>query len=167
MKRDKLSARVTVIDSAGKESTKEISLKRTDTSSVIETPVRPKSKLTFAFTGMAKKGILRDLAYARSGDKGDTCNIGVLARSPMAYAWLKKELTQNKVRQFFKGICKGKVVRYELDNLEALNFLLEETLGGGGTRSLMIDPQGKTLSQALLQMPLQIPGSVLKSVGKK
>ncbi len=167
MKRDKLSAKVTVIDSAGKESTKEISLKRTDTSSVIEAPVRPKSKVTFAFTGMAKKGILRDLAYARSGDKGDTCNIGVLARSPMAYAWLKKELTQNKVRQFFKGICKGKVIRFELDNLEALNFLLEETLGGGGTRSLMIDPQGKTLSQALLQMPLQIPGSVLKSVGKK
>jgi len=68
------------------------------------------------------------------------------------------------VRRFFEGITFGRVVRYELDNLLGLNFLLEETLGGGGTKSLMIDPQGKTLAQALLQMKLKIPQSLLKTV---
>ncbi len=105
--------------------------------------------------------LLRELCYARSGDKGDTCNIGVLARSEAIYHWLCGYLTESKVKSFFKGICKGKVVRYELDNLMGLNFLLEETLGGGGTKSLMVDPQGKTLAQALLQMQVEAPKELL------
>jgi len=105
---------------------------------------------------------LQELCYARSGDKGDTCNIGVLARSPEIYNWLLEYLTAARVRTFFAGITKGKVIRYELDNLHGLNFLLEETLGGGGTTALIIDPQGKTLAQALLQMPVQAPESLLR-----
>jgi hypothetical protein len=107
---------------------------------------------------------LQQIAFARSGDKGDTCNIGVLARSPELYDWLKATLTPDKVKGFFKGTTKGKVIRYELDNLYGLNFLLEETLGGGGTRALITDPQGKTLAQALLQMTVDVPQSIL---GKK
>jgi hypothetical protein len=87
----------------------------------------------------------------------------VLARSPEIYDWLVENLTTDKVKKFFSGITRGKVIRYELDNLHALNFLLEETLGGGGTESLMIDPQGKTLAQALLQMKVKVPSSLLKA----
>ncbi|MBK7701876.1 MAG: hypothetical protein IPI34_02735 [bacterium] len=104
---------------------------------------------------------LRTLAYARSGDKGDTCNIGVLCRSPDLYAWLRRELTPAVVRRFFKGIVLGRVTRHEAPNLLALNFLLERTLGGGGTVSLMLDPQGKTLSQALLEMELDVPSRLV------
>jgi len=104
---------------------------------------------------------LRTLAYARSGDKGDTCNVGVLARSPEIYDWLRETLTATVVKRFFKGIAKGKVVRYELDNLLGLNFLLEQSLGGGGTVSLMLDPQGKTLSHALLEMVVDAPEGIV------
>ncbi len=110
---------------------------------------------------------LQDICYARSGDKGDTCNIGVLARSPEIYDWIVEHLTTDKVKRFFAGITHGTVIRYELDNLHGLNFLLEETLGGGGTRSLMIDPQGKTLAQALLQMELVVPSGLLKTITRK
>lgn len=109
---------------------------------------------------------LRTLAYARSGDKGDTCNIGVLARSPEIYDWLKVHLTAALVKKFFKGIVKGKVTRHELDNLEALNFLMESSLGGGGTVSLMLDPQGKTLSQALLEMSVEVPASLVPKASR-
>jgi hypothetical protein len=105
---------------------------------------------------------LQEIAYARSGDKGDTCNIGVLARSPEIYSFLVAYLTPQRVKEYFKGVTHGKVVRYELDNLHGLNFLLEESLGGGGTKSLLIDPQGKTLAQALLQMPVDAPVGLLK-----
>jgi hypothetical protein len=112
--------------------------------------------------GRLVKVKLQEIAFARSGDKGDTCNIGVLARSPEIYEFLRSTLTPEKVKTFFKGITKGKVIRYELDNLHGLNFLLEETLGGGGTRALIVDPQGKTLAQALLQMSLEVPQSLLR-----
>jgi hypothetical protein len=118
-------------------------------------------------SGKLKSGKLRELCYARSGDKGDTCNIGVLARSPEIYVWIRKNLTNIKVKKFFKGIAKGQVIRYELDNLQGLNFLLEKSLGGGGTLSLMVDPQGKTLSQALLEMPVKAPATLWKTVKKK
>ena len=121
--------------------------------------VRPKFRKP---TGKLRTVRLQELCYARSGDKGDTCNIGVLARSPEIYNWLLGYLTADKVKAFFAGITKGKVVRYELDNLQGLNFLLEETLGGGGTTALIIDPQGKTLAQALLQMTVQAPESLLR-----
>jgi hypothetical protein len=111
--------------------------------------------------GRTRRVKLRALAYARSGDKGDTCNIGVLCRSPELYAWLRGELKPAVVRRFFKGVVLGRVTRHEAPNLLALNFLLERTLGGGGTVSLMLDPQGKTLSQALLEMELDVPARLV------
>lgn len=104
---------------------------------------------------------LARLAHARSGDKGDTCNIGVIARSPEIYPWLKRTLTAARVKQRFKGICLGKVERHEVPNLDALNFLLHESLGGGGTVSLRLDAQGKTLSHALLAMEVRAPRALV------
>ncbi|RKZ17800.1 hypothetical protein DRQ50_04625 [bacterium] len=107
---------------------------------------------------------MRRLCYARSGDKGDTCNIGVLARSAKVYAWVIGYLTAARVKKFFGERVKGRVVRHELGNLEALNFLLEGALGGGGTTSLLVDPQGKTMSQALLEMEVNVPASLLRGL---
>ena len=104
---------------------------------------------------------LGDLAHARSGDKGDTCNIGVIARAPEIYPWLKKTLTEAVVKRYFKGICKGEVERHEVPNLMALNFLMHQSLGGGGTVSLRLDAQGKTLSHALLAMEVKAPKALL------
>lgn len=95
------------------------------------------------------------LAHARSGDKGDKVNIGVLARSSADYERLKQVLTAEKVKEFFADVCKGPVLRYELDNLEALNFVLHETLSGGATLSLRSDAQGKTFAARLLSMACQ------------
>ena len=96
------------------------------------------------------------LAHARSGDKGDTANVGLIAFSDDIYPILVREVTADRVKQHFRGICKGDVQRYELPNLGALNFLLHESLGGGGTLSLMTDAQGKTFSTALLRMKIEI-----------
>jgi hypothetical protein len=96
------------------------------------------------------------LAHARSGDKGDTANIGLIALSDEIYPILVREVTAERVKQHFRGICKGEVERFELPNLGALNFLLHESLGGGGTLSLMTDAQGKTFSTALLRMEIEI-----------
>ncbi len=104
---------------------------------------------------------LSRLAHARSGDKGDTANIGVIARSPEIYPWLARTLTAAVVKKRFKGICLGKVERHEVPNLGALNFLLHESLGGGGTVSLRLDAQGKTLSHALLAMEVRAPRALL------
>ena len=103
---------------------------------------------------------LHQIAHARSGDKGDTANIGVIARKPEFYLLLQKYLTVELVAAHFKGICFGKVERYELPNLGALNFLLHESLGGGGTKSLKNDAQGKTLSSVMLRMELQIEENI-------
>ncbi len=99
---------------------------------------------------------LLDIAHARSGDKGDTGNVGVIARKKEYYPLLVKYLTAERVREHFRGIAFGAVERYELPNLWALNFLLHEALGGGGTKSLKNDAQGKTLSSAMLKMELDI-----------
>jgi hypothetical protein len=96
------------------------------------------------------------LAHARSGDKGDTANIGLIALRDEIFPILVREVTAERVKQHFKGICKGEVERFELPNLGALNFLLHESLGGGGTLSLMTDAQGKTFSTALLRMEIEI-----------
>jgi hypothetical protein len=96
------------------------------------------------------------LAHARSGDKGDTANVGLIAFRDEAYPILVREVTANRVQQHFNGICLGEVERFELPNLGALNFLLHESLGGGGTLSLMTDAQGKTFSTALLRMEIDI-----------
>jgi hypothetical protein len=100
---------------------------------------------------------LLKLAHARSGDKGDTANVGLIALRPEFYPLLAREVTAERVKEHFRGICKGEVERFELPNLSALNFLLHESLGGGGTLSLMTDAQGKTFSTALLRMWIELP----------
>src|SRR6188474_2360788 len=102
---------------------------------------------------------LRKLAHARSGDKGDTANVGLIALREEFYPILAREVTQARVKQHFKGICHGDVERFELPNLHALNFLLHHSLGGGGTLSLMTDAQGKTFSTALLRMYIDLTDS--------
>jgi hypothetical protein len=104
---------------------------------------------------------LQRIATARSGDKGEGSNVGVMARSNVAYAFLKEHLTAERGRQHFRAINSGKVVRYEADNLRALNFLLLDSLGGGGSASLRTDAQGKTHGLALLQLELDVPEEVL------
>jgi hypothetical protein len=105
---------------------------------------------------------LIDIAIARSGDKGDGSNVGVIARTPVLYAFLENKLTADVVKNFFKEICKGKVDRYEIPNLRALNFILHDSLGGGGTETLITDAQGKVHGPALLHMELEVPDNLLK-----
>jgi len=102
------------------------------------------------------------LAHARSGDKGDTANVGLIALRDEIYPILVREVTADRVKQHFQGICKGEVERFELANLGALNFLLHESLGGGGTLSLMTDAQGKTFSTALLRMEIELTDDELQ-----
>ena len=103
-----------------------------------------------------KKIKLINIAHGRSGDKGNAANIGIIAYDDNGYKIIKKHLTAKKVKQHFRGICFGKVERFELPNIRALNFLLHDTLGGGGTVSLKHDAQGKTLAAALLRMELEL-----------
>jgi hypothetical protein len=110
---------------------------------------------------MGKRKIqLLHLAHARSGDKGDTANVGVIAYEPEFYPILAEVLTSQRVKQHFEGICLGTVERFELPNLHALNFLLHNALGGGGTVSLKTDAQGKTLSTAILRMEVEVPEEI-------
>jgi hypothetical protein len=99
---------------------------------------------------------LLDIAHGRSGDKGDAANIGIIAYDDYGYSIIKEHLTEERVKEHFQGICLGKVERFELPNIRALNFLLHNTLGGGGTVSLKHDAQGKTLAAALLRMEIEI-----------
>ena len=100
---------------------------------------------------------LVDIAHARSGDKGDTANVGVIAFKREWYPLLVRELTEHRVTDHFRGVITGDVKRYELPNLAALNFLLHDSLGGGGTESLKTDAQGKTHGQGILQMEIDVP----------
>jgi hypothetical protein len=100
---------------------------------------------------------LRQIAHARSGDKGDAVNIGLIALKPEYYPILVQTVTAERVREHFRGICFGKVERFELPNLSAMNFVLHQSLDGGGTVSLRTDAQGKTYSSALLRMEINIP----------
>lgn len=104
------------------------------------------------------------LAHARSGDKGDTANVGLIALKDEYYPLLVREVTAERVIEHFDGICKGKVERFELENLKALNFLLHESLDGGGTLSLMTDAQGKTFSTALLRMEIEVSETEAKGL---
>jgi len=99
---------------------------------------------------------LIDIAHGRSGDKGDAANIGIIAYDEKGFELIQKYVTADRVKQHFTGICFGEVERFELPNLKALNFLLHNTLGGGGTVSLKLDAQGKTLAAALLKMELEV-----------
>ena len=107
---------------------------------------------------------LLKLAHARSGDKGDTANVGLIALKDSYYPLLVREVTAGRVKQHFNGICQGEVERFELPNLHALNFLLHGSLGGGGTLSLMTDAQGKTFSYALLRLELDISEDEARSL---
>jgi hypothetical protein len=100
---------------------------------------------------------LREIAHARSGDKGDTANIGLIALKPEHYPVLMREVTAERVKKHFAGICQGAVERYELPNLHALNFVFYRALDGGGLVSLRTDNQGKTYSAALLRMEIDVP----------
>ncbi len=108
---------------------------------------------------------LTKLAHARSGDKGDTANVGVIALKDEIYPILVREVTREKVKQHFGAMVKGEVERFELPNLKALNFLLHESLGGGGTLSLMTDAQGKTFSTALLRMKIDLSDEEASKLG--
>jgi hypothetical protein len=108
---------------------------------------------------------LKSIAHARSGDKGDTANVGLIALREEIYPLLVREVTSARVKEHFRGICKGEVERFELPNLGALNFLLHESLGGGGTLSLMTDAQGKTFSTALLRMQVDIDDEEANRLG--
>ena len=100
---------------------------------------------------------LSKIAYARSGDKGEGSNVGVVAYQPEGYEVIKTQLTPERVKQHFKDICLGDVVRYEAPNLMALNFILHDSLGGGGSESLKTDAQGKTHGLGILYMEVEIP----------
>jgi hypothetical protein len=108
---------------------------------------------------------LVDIAHARSGDKGDTANVGLIALRDVYYPILVREVTAEKVKEHFGPMVKGSVERFELPNLGALNFLLHESLGGGGTLSLMTDAQGKTFSTALLRMFIDVPDADAADLG--
>ena len=108
---------------------------------------------------------LLQLAHARSGDKGDTANVGLIALKDEFYPHLVRAVTAENVKEHFGEIVKGDVERFELPNLGALNFLLHGSLGGGGTLSLMTDAQGKTFSTALLRMNIEIPDSEAAALG--
>ena len=108
---------------------------------------------------------LVDIAHARSGDKGDTANVGVIALKREWYPLLARELTERRVADHFQGVISGSVQRYELPNLNALNFLLHGALDGGGTLSLKTDAQGKVFSTALRRMALDIPDDEARRLG--
>ncbi len=101
------------------------------------------------------------IAHARSGDKGDAVNVGLIARDPAAYPFLREHVTAERVKAHFGPMCRGEVERFELPNLGALNFLLHEALGGGGTVSLKLDAQGKTYAARLLRLELDVPDELL------
>jgi hypothetical protein len=118
----------------------------------VRPPVRPSARLQ-----------LRYLAHARSGDKGDTANVGLIALEPEYYPILLREVTAARVARHFKGMVSG-VERFELPNLKALNFLLHGALDGGGTISLKTDAQGKVYSTALLRMEVPVPAALARRI---
>lgn len=107
---------------------------------------------------------LLKIAHGRSGDKGNGSNVGIIARHPDIYPFLKENLTADRVKDHMKHVCKGEVERYELPNIGALNFILNESLGGGGTVSLKLDAQGKTHASQVLRMDVDVPEDLLELV---
>lgn len=107
---------------------------------------------------------LHAIAFARSGDKGNSANVALFGRTPASYVWLRDHVTATVVEDYFRPLGVGTVVRYDVPNLQALNFVLPHVLGGGGSRSLRIDAQGKTLGMALLELRMPIPSELLNGV---
>lgn len=111
------------------------------------------------------KATLERIAYGRSGDKGEASNVGLVARSPEAFAWMRDALTPSVVKAVMGSVVRGEVERFELPNLLALNFILHDSLGGGGSSSLLTDAQGKTHAQALLRAEFEVPDEVVAALG--
>ncbi len=109
---------------------------------------------------MAKVPLLK-IAHGRSGDKGNASNVGIIARHPALYEFLKETLTEARVKEHMKHVCSGRVERFEMPNIGALNFLLHDSLDGGGTVSLKLDAQGKTHASLLLRMEVEVPDALL------
>ncbi|MFN7941753.1 MAG: hypothetical protein U0X73_09140 [Thermoanaerobaculia bacterium] len=105
---------------------------------------------------------LARIAHARSGDKGDASNAGLIANSAALYEVIRREVTPERVARHFAGIARGPIERFEVPNLLALNFLLHDALGGGGTASLLTDAQGKTHGQGLLELEIDVPDELLR-----
>jgi hypothetical protein len=113
---------------------------------------------------------LREIAHARAGDKGDTSNIGVIAYAPDYYPIIVEQVTVERVRQHFRGLVAGPITRYELPNVDAVNLVLERSLGGGVTRSLSLDPHGKSYGALILTMPVTVSDEIaarLEQQGRK
>tara|TARA_B100001250_G_scaffold151284_1_gene129707 strand:+ start:1047 stop:1382 length:336 start_codon:yes stop_codon:yes gene_type:complete len=107
---------------------------------------------------------LNKIAHSRSGDKGSGSNVGLIFYSEEIYKWAKINITTVVVKKHFQGIVKGNVIRYEMDNICALNFILENSLGGGGSESLLNDAQGKTHGQALLKLKVNLPDELMRYI---
>lgn len=116
--------------------------------------LNPKDKESEIIIGTVRLG---EIAFARSGDKGNSANIGVIAYTKDGYEWLLRHLTPDRVKGYFASICLGRVERFEMPKVWILNFLLHDTLGGGGSRSLRVDAQGKTLGRLILEMSVPKP----------
>ena len=108
---------------------------------------------------------LYEIAQARSGDKGDASNVGLIAHTREIWEALRGQATPERVEEHFRGVCRGGVERYEVPNLLAFNFILKDSLGGGGTESLKTDAQGKTFSTALLRMNIDISDAEASQLG--
>jgi len=159
--RDLCAADVAVFGGGGPTIDETVAFKGTAGPGRVDNPGRPREFPPVALTGATVTAQLADIAHGRSGDKGDTCNIGIIARHPGIYPWLVENITAARVKAAFDGICHGEVERFEVPNIESLNFLLHESLGGGGTLSLHIDAQGKTYSHALLSIEIEIDQAYL------
>ncbi len=131
-----------------------------------QTATKASRPIAEAIGGQMKDGMvpLSKICLGRSGDKGDMANIGIMARSPKAFEYLDKHLTAQVVKDLFQEICHGPVVRYTLSNMQGFNFLLEASLGGGGTKTLRVDAQGKTFAQGLLRQKFNIPAEILADI---
>ena len=131
-----------------------------------DTAVKPSRSVAQARAASAGAEPLVRIALTRSGDKGDTANIGVMARGPKSYAWIEQHLTAQVVKDIFQDLCHGRVTRHALPNMLGFNFLLEHALDGGGTMSLRSDAQGKTLAQGLAKQRFAIPADILATEGR-
>ena len=110
---------------------------------------------------------LRELAYARSGDKGDTCTIGIMAKSPEIYGHLRAVITADAVKEHFGDMVQGEIEIYPMDNIESLAIVLRNSLGGGATKTLRFDQTGKAMGSALLRMTIDVPPTLLEEARQR
>ena len=104
------------------------------------------------------------IAFARSGDKGANSNVGIIFKNKELYEWGKKNITSNVLKKYYKSVVKGEIVRYDLDNINSMNFILYDSLGGGGSETLLNDAQGKTHAQLLLLMEIYLPKEIYEKI---